>query len=162
MLASLPHCFSELAPVRSDVLPERRRKPDRGGVAFEVPIHGEDDSPLRQAWQDRVGKEPPNFIVAKRPGFALGVGALYAQPPQVVLTVVGGHVSDPGDAFIVGGADNGVDRKTIDLLVLRGSSNQRANALGQPLVIAHRRMTGGFDVAVLGCVVVAGLAVVVV
>ena len=77
---------------------------------------------------------------------------------EVVVAIVGGDVSQPGVAFRVSGANDRVQRESIELVFRRESRNESAQALRSRVAVAHCSPLGGFT-TVGGFVTVGGLVV---
>ncbi len=144
MFTGLPHRFGEFGATGGDVLPEGRCNTDRVGIAVEVAVQRQNHPAFGQSGQDRRGEIGADLVLAQAPGFAVRVDSLRAQGVDVVIPVIRSDIANSGDAVFVGGADDGVQRQAIELVLLRNSGNERAHALAQLVAIAHRLITGGF------------------
>ena len=118
MFTGLPHRFGEFGATRGDVFPERRCDADRIGIALEIAIQRQNHPAFGETGQDRRGEVGADLVLAQAPRFAVRVHSLRAQRVDVVIPVIRGYIANSGDAVLVGSANDGVQRQTIELVLL--------------------------------------------
>src|SRR5207245_3767928 len=90
------------------------------------------------------GEVGPNFVLTESSRLSLGVDPLNTQYAEIVIAIVRCDIPESGHSIIVGRTYDRVQREAVQLVVLRGSADQRSYAFGKLIVVAHRRITGDF------------------